>query len=37
MNETIKDAFTLVHEFSHYQNMTLSERFSACYQLFTEG
>ncbi len=37
LDETIKDAFTLVHEFSHYQNMTTGECFSACYQLFTEG
>ena len=37
LDETITDAFTLVHEFSHYQNMPLKEQFSVCYQFFTEG
>lgn len=37
LEETIADAFTLVHEFSHYKNISIKEEYSLGYLLFTEG
>jgi hypothetical protein len=37
LEENISDAFTLVHEFSHYHNMAGDDKLPVCYNLFTEG